>query len=128
MYQLLFIHPDSKLTSIYQKFLRPTFQVDSAHDGLQGLRLIKTTRPQIIISEYDLSQISGLTLLSFIRQHSTLASIPFLFLSQKNLVEDSLNLGANEWLVQSQSSPREVLTKCLQHLNLSKISKQNYYV
>src|SRR4051812_13954128 len=105
MHKLIFIHPDRKLQSIYKKSLADHFQIDSAFDGLQGLRLIQKQKPQVIVSEYNLPVLSGSSLLRFVRNHHEFFATPFIFLSSYHPAADTLGFGANEWIVVSQSSP-----------------------
>src|SRR4051812_14241627 len=116
MNKLLLIHPDHRLQSLYKKAMAEQFLVDSAYDGLKGLRLIQKVRPQIIISEYNLPVISGLSLLKYVRNHHELFAVPFVFLSEFHPASDTLGMGANEWLVLSQTNPEALISKCHQYL------------
>lgn len=122
MHKILFIHPDQKLQAIYRKNLSEHFEMDSAYDGLQGLRLIQKRKPHLIISEYRLPTISGESLLRFVRNHHELFSIPFVFLSSYHPAFETLGMGANEWIVASQSTPESLLAKCNQHLKIKSIN------
>jgi CheY-like chemotaxis protein len=118
MHKILFLHPDPKLTGIYRRFLSNYFSVDSAHDGLDGLRLIKQHKPSLIISDYSLPLITGRTLLRFVRSHPELYATPFIFLTNYNPTADGLSLGATDWLVQAKSNPSLLLEKCLNQLKI----------
>ena len=116
MHDLLFIHPNPKLQGLYKNHLKNYFNVDSAVDGLDGLRKFKIKKPQIVVSEYDLPLLSGISLLRFIRNQSQAVHIPFIFLSVQQPVADSLNSGANDWLVINDSTPDILVARCFQHL------------
>ncbi len=120
MYKLIFIHPNQKLSALYQKKLTPYFSVDSAHDGLSGVRLITKNRPHIIVSEFHLPDISGTSVLQFVRNHQHLNSVPFIFLSELNPNLESLNLGANEWLILAEANPDKLLETCFKHLKVNR--------
>jgi CheY-like chemotaxis protein len=122
MQKLIFIHPDDKLQSIYKKSMSDYFQVDSAFDGLEGLRLIQSHKPSVIVSDYNLPIISGASLLRFVRNHHELFATPFIFLSGFHPAADTLGLGANEWVVVAQSSPEHLLDRCFKHLKLKNIN------
>lgn len=119
MHKLLFIHPDPKLTGLYKTHLSNYFSFDSAFDGLQGLRSIKTGTPDIVVSDYHLDQISGAGLLQFIRQNSKTSRTPFIFLSRTRPNQHALGLGANEWLVIAEINPKILVGKCFEHLKLT---------
>ena len=119
MYKLLFIHPDQKLIQLYRQLLAQHFLIDSAQDGLAGLRRIRFYRPEVIISDYHLPKLSGLSLLKFVRQQPHLISTPFIFLSNHPDVESALAFGANDWVPQKLASPEMLLDKIYQHLKLN---------
>jgi CheY-like chemotaxis protein len=116
MRNILFIHPDHKVIGIYHRHLSPYFHIDSAHDGLAGLRLIRHGNPNIIISEYNLPYMSGLALLQFVRQHPEKYNIPFMFLSQGSMPDEALGLGATAWLKQNENDPTVLLKLISQHV------------
>lgn len=113
---ILFIHPDVKLTRLYEPMLARHFAFDSAHDGLTGLRKIRLIQPRVIISDYQLPFLSGLALLRFVRRSPQLGSTPFIFFSDHHVVPDALSLGANDWINSSFSSPELLINKIYNHL------------
>jgi CheY-like chemotaxis protein len=117
MPNILFIHPDRKLAGIYQNHLSNHFTIDSAHDGLTGLRKIKITRPKMIISDYQLPYMSGLALLQFVRKHPEMFATPFLFLTHSAMPDEALGMGATAWLKQSEYGPEQLLRQVLRELN-----------
>lgn len=120
-YKLLLIHPDQKLQSLYSRHLGSYFAVDSAYDGMQGLKLIKSAKPNLILSDYHLPRVSGATLLSFVRNDAELHKIPFVFISHQQPALESLGLGATDWLVLSSHNPASLIEKCFNYLNLAKL-------
>jgi CheY-like chemotaxis protein len=122
MIKILFANSDPKLSEIYTSHMRPYFNVDSAHDGLSALRKWKSSRHALIVSDYDLPWISGITLLQFVRNHPTLSSTPFVFLSNYADNTRALNLGANDWIDTHFAHPDFLLDRIHHHL------KANRYV
>ena len=119
MNKLLLIHPDRKLHGIYAQPLASHFTVDSAFDGIQGLRLIKSLRPDIIVSDYNLPYLSGAALLRYVRSHRDLHSTPFIYLSSDHPEVEALGLGATEWLVLASTTPDILTGRCLNHLKVT---------
>lgn len=115
MPSVLFIHPDQKLVGIYERHFKPYFMVDSAHDGLTGLRMIKDRKPRVIVSDVHLPYMSGLALLTFVRNHPEMFATPFLFLTEATMPDEALGLGASGWLKQSEHGPEQLLNKLMQH-------------
>lgn len=121
MKHVLFIHPDQKLFQLYQPHLSQHFFLDSAQDGLRGLRKIKTNKPHLVVSDYQLPWLSGLSLLKFVRQNRRLAGMPFIFLTDHPSAHDALSFGANDWIVKKTAHPDMLIEKIYHHL------KQNHY-
>ncbi len=118
MHRILFVHPDPKLVSLYGPHLTRYFSLDSAYDGLTAVRLAKLNKPSIIVSEYDLPMLSGLSFLKFIRSHRDFSHVPFLFFSATADAESGLSLGANE-LIDRRSSPEELIERIYHHLKIN---------
>jgi CheY-like chemotaxis protein len=116
MHQLLFIHPDPKLVKIYERHLGAHFTFDSAHNGLSGLRKIRSSQPSVIVSDFHLPYLSGLSLLKFVRQHPSMGSTPFIFLAPKGDVGQALEFGASDWVHLADASPDLLLEKSFAHL------------
>jgi CheY-like chemotaxis protein len=113
MTKLLFIHPDHKLIGLYQRHFTGMFSIDSAHDGLSGLRMIKQVKPQVIVSEYELPFMSGLALLKYVREHPEMFATPFLFLTNSLMPENALGMGATAWLRQHEHGPEQLYRQIL---------------
>ncbi|MBX4191540.1 MAG: response regulator [Candidatus Doudnabacteria bacterium] len=126
MIRILFAHPDQKLSSLYSQRMQEHFNVDSVHDGLSALRRIRLQTPSIIISEYYLPLLSGITLLKFVRSNSNYSAVPFIFLTEHNDNTGALSLGANDWLDSHASHPNMLLDRIYHHLKLNKHAIQVY--
>ena len=118
MLKLLFVHPNVKLTSLYQQKLQDHFLVDSARDGLTALRKSKINLPEVIVSEWNLPILSGSALLKAVRMHSRLNHTPFLVFTEAVFDHQALSLGANEWLMQSVINPEILIEKIWKHIKI----------
>lgn len=121
MHKVFFAHPDAKIVALYESYLSPHFSFDSAHDGMSALRKIKLSSPSLIVSDYELPILSGLSLLKFIRSHPEMNKIPFLFFSDHPGEGLGLSHGANDWIYR-QTTPESVLNKIYYHLKTNKIN------
>jgi DNA-binding response OmpR family regulator len=125
MRKVLFAHPDRKLTEMYLRHLEPHFSVDSAHDGLTAVRRFRRFKPSIIVSEYNLPMLSGLSLLRFARSRSGFNTIPFIFFSDHQDVSQALSFGANDWINISTSQPEHLLERIYHHLKINRYVQIN---
>jgi DNA-binding response OmpR family regulator len=118
MHKLLFVHPDYKLQRLYTHRLSEYFSIDSASDGIQALRLLKSSKPDLVVSDYHLPYLSGAGLLTYVRRHPQMHAIPFIFLSHAHPETESLGLGANDWLIVAHTNPDILAAKCFDHIKL----------
>ncbi|HEX9503787.1 MAG TPA: response regulator [Patescibacteria group bacterium] len=124
MIRILFAHPDQKLSQIYTRRIQDHFSVDSARDGLTALRRLKIQRPALVISDYHLPILSGISLLRFIRNNQEFSMIPFIFLSNHDDNTQALSLGANDWLDIKSAYPEFLLDRIYHHLKTNKHALQ----
>lgn len=78
------------------------FQVFIAKDGLFGLQLAQKIKPDLIICDVNLPNLSGLCLLKELRRNLMTQKIPFLFLTGESNPENhfhAIQLGANDYLI-----------------------------
>ena len=118
MRRIVFAHTDPKLIQIYLNYLRPHFNVDSASDGLSALRFIRISKPDAVVSDFNLPNLSGIGLLRFIRTTPEYSLTPFLFLTNHHDNSEALNLGANDWLDAHSSHPDILLDRIYRQLRV----------
>ena len=118
MLEILFVHPDDRLSSLYRQRLMAHFKVHTASDGLSAVRKIRAYSPKLIISDYHLPFISGKSLIRFVRNFKPTAFSPFIFLSSADFDGDVLGLGANDWIPLSSASPDLIIEKTYYYLKL----------
>jgi DNA-binding response OmpR family regulator len=77
------------------------YRVVTAPDGHEGLRLARSERPALVISDVVMPGMDGWELCRQLREDPTLAKIPFLFLSSMGESADrahGLELGADDYV------------------------------
>ncbi len=77
------------------------FEVLKAADGLEGIRLVKSTEPDLIICDIMMPHLDGFGVLQVLGQHTVLSRIPFIFLTAKTDRSDlrkGMELGADDFL------------------------------
>jgi two-component system, sensor histidine kinase and response regulator len=73
------------------KIKRQGYQVVTASDGLDGMQKAKEVLPDLILSDVMMPPPNGFELRRLMGQDPRLASIPFIFLTARNGVEDRVN-------------------------------------
>ena len=77
------------------------FEVLKAADGLEGVRLVKTSAPDLIICDIMMPHLDGFGVLQVLGQSPELSNIPFIFLTAKTDRADlrkGMELGADDFL------------------------------
>jgi two-component system, OmpR family, response regulator ResD len=104
--------PDA-VTLVEYHLERAGFAVRAAADGPSALQLARQTRPDAIILDVMLPQMSGTEVLQSLRQQPDTAAIPVLMLTARSDLADrisGLELGADDY-VTKPFSPREVVLR-----------------
>jgi len=98
--KLLLIEDDQMLASGLCKALeREGFVVESAQNGLDGLKYVESFEPQILVLDLGLPDIDGTQVLRKLRLNH--ASLPVLVLTARHSTQDkvaALDLGADDYL------------------------------
>lgn len=89
------------------------YKVDFSYDGFDGYLKTKEFKPDLILLDWMLPNISGIDLLKKIRSDKELENIPVIMLTAKNMEEDKLeglNIGADDYITKPFSI-KEVLAR-----------------
>lgn len=95
------------------KLRQQDWQMISAYDGEEAVRMAKETRPQLIILDGMMPVMDGFSALRELRSDPSFSSTPVLMLSAKNRDADvvgALDGGANDYLTKP-FSPGELLAR-----------------
>src|SRR6516164_2331497 len=77
------------------------YEVLIAEDGLAGVQLAQQHLPDLILCDVNMPQLDGYATLTALRQHSTTATIPFIFLTgiaDKGNIRQGMELGADDYI------------------------------
>jgi len=82
------------------------FQVVTAADGLSGMEVARSERPDIVICDVMMPGLDGYQVLAKLRAEPAMATLPFIFLTAKGDKADlrsGMNLGADDYLTKPVS-------------------------
>ena len=112
---ILLIEDDKFLAGMYQTKLElEGFEVKLAADGKQGLKMIKSEKPALVLLDIILPEITGFEILKKIKKDIKTKNIPVILLTnlgQKDDVSKGLELGAVDYLIKAHFMPSEVVEK-----------------
>ncbi len=115
MQKILIIEDDKFLRElIAQKLTKESYEVFEAIDGEEGIKKIKTEKPDLVLLDLILPGIDGFEVLSQMKKDPSLSQLPVIILSnlgQKEDIEKGINLGANDYLIKAHFTPNEIIEK-----------------
>jgi len=121
--KILLIEDDPFLSSMYDtKFKLEHFEVMIAPDGAEGLELAKSKNPSIILLDIMLPKVNGFDVLRELKANAKTKNIPVILLSnlsQKDEVDEGLELGAEEFVIKAYVTPTEMVNKIKNRFNLA---------
>jgi len=120
--KVLLIDDDQDFVHIFEAALtNDGFQTVSSGTGEDGLVKAKTERPDLILLDQVLPDLSGNDVLKTLKADDQTKAIPVIFLSnfsQEELVKGALDEGAADYVFKYQVEPKEVVAKIKQALKI----------
>ena len=121
MAKVLLVEDDIALREIYSaRFTAENFTVVTADDGEQALAVSIKEKPDIIILDIMMPKISGFDVLDILRatpETKNTKIIVMSALSQESDIQKGKDLGADAYLVKSQTTLSDVIQKTNDVLN-----------
>lgn len=96
--KILIVEDEPQLRKLLTMTLDREYKVDEAHNGREGTSFAASIRPQLIILDLGLPDMSGLDVLKAIREWS---QVPIIILSVQDdseVIVNALNLGADDYM------------------------------
>ncbi|MCD6519124.1 MAG: response regulator transcription factor [Anaerolineae bacterium] len=118
MARILLVDDDAYVLEVVERALRRQGHIILvAHNGKEALEILRNQTPDLAILDIVMPHLNGIEVCKFIRTHPSLASIPILFLTQKERIEDKIEgfeAGADDYLTKPFSlAELEVRVKAL---------------
>lgn len=115
MAKILIIEDDPVLIKMYKtKLVIEGFEVVTALDGLQGLEKLKTFSPDLILLDLAMPKMDGFEFLTEMKKNKKWEKLPvivFSNLGQESDMQKAKELGAKDYLVKINLTPRQVVEK-----------------
>jgi len=113
--RILIIEDDEFLLGLLvEKLTKEQFIVSVAFDGEEGLKKLKQEEPDLIILDLILPGMHGFEFLKRIKKDPKTSQIPVIILSnlgQRQEIEQGIKLGAVDYLVKANFTPKEIVEK-----------------
>lgn len=104
-----------------QKLSDQKMKVVVAVDGKSAIEMIKTIRPDLVLSDLLLPDVDGFDVLAEIQKNPNFTNVPVLVLSNLDKPEDikrAKDLGAKDFMVKSNFTSNEIVAKVKEFLKI----------
>jgi len=120
--KVLIVDDDENLSLIFETTLQKNgLQTVLALNGKTGIDKAKIEKPDLILLDQVLPDISGNEILKTLKADSETQNIPILMLSnfsQEELVKEAINNGATDYIFKFQIEPQDLADKVKQALKI----------
>lgn len=110
MKQILIVDDSRTVRDSLKFFLKEGgYEVLEGSDGVEALKVLETAVPDLIITDVNMPNMDGLTLLENVRQSASHKFTPVLVLtteSQQSIMDKGKALGATGWIVKPFNSEK----------------------
>ena len=125
--KILIVEDEPFLLDMYKmKFKQDGFEVISAVDGEEAIKISRSEKPNIILLDIMMPKINGFEVLENLKKNPITKLIPVLIFSnfsQKEEIKKGIALGAVDYFLKTNYTPAQVLEKVKNIL----ITKNNNY-
>ncbi len=112
MKTILIVEDDQLVATAYKKkFGEAGYKVDWAPDGLEGIKMVGTIKPDVVLLDLLMPRLDGIEVLKYIRAHPELKNLPVVVFSNSymtNLVESAWRNGADQCLMKASTTPAQL--------------------
>lgn len=123
MTKIAIIEDDSVINQMYRmKFEATGFTVEVAENGVRGVAMVEAFKPDLILLDISMPEMSGDEALAKIRALPTSKTTPVIILT--NLGEEEApktlrSLGIHSYIVKADLTPRQVVSRVKDALGMS---------
>jgi len=113
--KILLVEDDAFISSIYQtKLEQEGFEVLMAENGVEALEVLGKVIPDLMLLDIIMPYMDGMEVLKNVKMEERWKKIPIILLtnlSEKEKIEEALEIGANDYLLKSHFTPSEVIER-----------------
>lgn len=95
------------------------FDVLEAENGLRGMEVVRTARPDLAVVDIYMPVMDGMSMLAEMKKDASLMNIPVVMVTNvQEELENAVKAGAEEALLKASLTPRQVIDICRKHLGI----------
>ncbi|GAA1526158.1 hypothetical protein GCM10009827_048690 [Dactylosporangium maewongense] len=122
---VMVVDDNSDMRDYIRTILEADYQIVEASDGMAALRLLRGTRPDLILTDVMMPELDGFGLVAALRADSTAALLPVVMLSARagdEATVEGLDAGADDYLIKP-FSPRELRARVRANLEFDRVRR-----
>ena len=112
MTKVLVVEDDRQVSSMYKNMLIMSgYDVKTAADGEEGLVIVRSWLPELILLDVLIPKINGLDVLKQLKADKNTQKIPVVVMTNLSAIEDeeaALALGAEKYIIKSEYEPKQI--------------------
>eukprot|EP00762_Andalucia_godoyi_P003453 ANDGO_04383.mRNA.1 Sensor histidine kinase TmoS len=119
--RILVADDNADMRSYMQSVLQPFWAVETANDGIEAYEKLLSGGFDLLLSDVMMPRLDGYGLIDRVRSNEALQTTPIILLSARAGEEakvEGLRLGADDYLVKTAFSAKELLARVRNHLEL----------
>lgn len=113
--KILLIEDDEMLSTLYaEKFKREGYEVATANNGADGIKLAEEHKPDVILLDIIMPKMDGFMALKKLRKNAVTKGISVILLTnlgQEEDVKKGKALGADDYFIKANHTPSEIVAK-----------------
>jgi len=113
--KILIIEDEELLCNLLQRKLSEEgYQVSVAKDGVEGMKMIKEMKPNLILLDIVMPNKNGFEVMDEMQADERLKHIPIIVISNSGQpveIDKAKESGARDWLIKTEFDPQEVIEK-----------------
>lgn len=119
-HKIAIIEDDTAISQMYRiKFEAEGYKVDTAENGKVGLELIESMKPDIVLLDLMMPEMTGDEMLAKLRETDFGKELKVIILTnmgEQEVPENVKNLGVSAFILKANMTPRQVADLVKQHL------------
>ncbi|MFC6100234.1 two-component regulator propeller domain-containing protein [Olivibacter domesticus] len=125
---LLIVDDDIDIRTYIKNIFKATYNIYEAEDGEEGLEMVRKKSPDLIITDYKMGGLDGISFCQQLKNDATFSNIPIILLTastSKEVQLKSLDSGADDFL--TKPFERDYLVARVANLLQNRNYLQNYF-
>ncbi|MBZ9578679.1 response regulator [Patescibacteria group bacterium] len=118
--KILLVEDEKIMIDLLQKkLIQEDYEVSVARDGEEGLRMMRETKPDLILLDIVMPKMGGFEVMEEMNKDPELKRIPVIIISNSGQpveLDRAIKLGAKDWLIKTEFDPQEVIDKVIKQI------------